>query len=98
MPRIAGPLLACTLALANTPANAQAGATPATPDNGGSAHAATASGLQRAPPAGPVPRTPRGPPRPAHSRSHLPRTRTVGGGERPSSRVFLLRASSELAS
>jgi hypothetical protein len=33
MLRIAGPLLACALALANTPANAQAGATPATPDN-----------------------------------------------------------------
>jgi soluble lytic murein transglycosylase-like protein len=34
MPRIAGPLLACALALANAPANAQAGATPATSDNG----------------------------------------------------------------
>ena len=33
MPRIAGPLLACALALANTPANAQAGATPATPED-----------------------------------------------------------------
>jgi hypothetical protein len=34
LPRLAAPLLACTLALANAPANAQAGATPATPDNG----------------------------------------------------------------
>ena len=33
MPRIAGPLLACALALANAPANAQAGATPATPED-----------------------------------------------------------------
>ena len=33
MLRIAGPLLAFALALANAPANAQAGATPATPDN-----------------------------------------------------------------
>ena len=33
MLRIAGPVLAFALALANTPANAQAGATPATPDN-----------------------------------------------------------------
>ena len=32
MRRVAGPLLACTLALANAPAHAQAGATPATPD------------------------------------------------------------------
>ena len=39
--RIAGPLLACALALAIAPANAQAGATPATPDN--TAHPATAS-------------------------------------------------------
>jgi soluble lytic murein transglycosylase-like protein len=31
--RIAAPLLACTLALANAPANAQAGATPPTPDD-----------------------------------------------------------------
>jgi len=43
MLRIAGPLLACALALANAPANAQAGATPATPDNGESAHSSTAS-------------------------------------------------------
>jgi hypothetical protein len=54
MPRIAGPLLACTLALANAPANAQAGATPATPDNGESAHAATASELHGAPPEPPT--------------------------------------------
>src|SRR6516162_2561929 len=33
MRRIVGPLLAFALALANAPANAQAGATPATPDN-----------------------------------------------------------------
>jgi hypothetical protein len=33
MRRIAGPLLACTLALASAPANAQAGATPPTPDS-----------------------------------------------------------------
>jgi Transglycosylase SLT domain len=33
MPRLAGPLLAFALALANAPANAQAGPTPATPDN-----------------------------------------------------------------
>jgi len=33
MLRIAGPLLACALALANAPANAQAVATPAKPDN-----------------------------------------------------------------
>ena len=44
MPRIAGLLLACALALANAPANAQAGATPATPDNRESAHS-TASEL-----------------------------------------------------
>jgi hypothetical protein len=31
--RIAGPLFACALDLANTPANAKAGATPATPDH-----------------------------------------------------------------
>jgi hypothetical protein len=43
MPRIAGPLLGFALALANAPANAQAGATPATPDNGESAHSSTAS-------------------------------------------------------
>src|ERR1700722_3980067 len=43
MLRIAGPLLACMLALANAPANAQAGATPTTPDNGESAHSSTAS-------------------------------------------------------
>ena len=41
MPRVAGPLLACALALANAPANAQAGATPATPDNRESAHPAS---------------------------------------------------------
>jgi soluble lytic murein transglycosylase-like protein len=33
MPRTAGPLIACALALANASANAQAGATPATPEN-----------------------------------------------------------------
>jgi hypothetical protein len=33
MTRITGPLLACALALATAPANAQAGATPAAPDN-----------------------------------------------------------------
>ena len=33
MPRIAGPLLACMFALANASANAQAGATPAPPEN-----------------------------------------------------------------
>ena len=33
MPRIAGPLLACALVLANAPAHAQAGATPATPED-----------------------------------------------------------------
>ena len=33
MRRIVGPLLAFALALANAPANAQVGATPATPDN-----------------------------------------------------------------
>ena len=43
MPRITGPLLACALALANAPANAQAGATPATPDNRESAHSSAAS-------------------------------------------------------
>ena len=43
MPRIAGPLLACALALANTTANAQAGATPATPGNRESVHPAAAS-------------------------------------------------------
>jgi hypothetical protein len=32
-PAVAGPLLACALALPNSPANAQAGATPATPEN-----------------------------------------------------------------
>ena len=46
MLRIAGPLLACALALANAPANAQAGATPATPDNRESAHPSTASELR----------------------------------------------------
>ena len=48
MPRIAGPLLACALALANAPANAQAGATPATSDDGESAHSSTASELHEA--------------------------------------------------
>ena len=43
MPRLAALLLACTLALANAPANAQAGATPATPDSRESAHSPTAS-------------------------------------------------------
>jgi hypothetical protein len=43
MLRIAGPLLACMFALANAPANAQAGATPPTPGNEESAHAATPS-------------------------------------------------------
>ena len=46
MLRTAGPLLACALALANAPANAQAGATPATPDNRESAHPSTASELR----------------------------------------------------
>ena len=45
MPRIAGPLLACALALANAPANAQAGATPPTLGNGEGAHPSTASEL-----------------------------------------------------
>jgi soluble lytic murein transglycosylase-like protein len=49
MPRIAGPLLACALALANAPAHAQAGATPATSDNGESAHSSTAGELHEAP-------------------------------------------------
>jgi soluble lytic murein transglycosylase-like protein len=39
MPRIAGPLLACALALANAPAHAHAGATPATPDHSSKAGA-----------------------------------------------------------
>ena len=43
MLRLAKPLLACALALANAPANAQAGATPATPDNSESAHSSAAS-------------------------------------------------------
>src|SRR6516162_5301301 len=42
MPRIAVPLLACALAVANTPANAQAGATPATPDTRENAPPSTA--------------------------------------------------------
>jgi Transglycosylase SLT domain len=46
MPRTIGPLLACVLALASAPANAQAGATPATPDNRESAHPATPSELR----------------------------------------------------
>ena len=49
MLRIAGPLLACVLALANAPANAQAGATPATSDNGENAHSSTAGELHEAP-------------------------------------------------
>ena len=58
MPRIAGPLLACALALANTPADAQAGATPAPPEDGdastageprgGSAQVPTADDICRA--------------------------------------------------
>ena len=44
MPRISGPLLACALALANSPANAQAGATPATPENSESAQPSAGSG------------------------------------------------------
>ena len=40
--RHAGPLLACALALANAPANAQAGATPVAPDSRESAHSSTA--------------------------------------------------------
>ena len=47
MPRIAGPLLACALALANSPANAQAGATPATPENSESAQSSATSGLNK---------------------------------------------------
>jgi len=45
MSRIAGPLIACMFALANAPANAQAGATPATPDNSEMAHSSAASEL-----------------------------------------------------
>jgi hypothetical protein len=44
MARIAGPLLACALALANSPANAQAGATPPTPENRESAQPSAGSG------------------------------------------------------
>jgi hypothetical protein len=44
MARMTGPLLACALALANSPANAQAGATPATPGNRESAQPSAASG------------------------------------------------------
>ena len=44
MARMAGPLLACALALANSPANAQAGATPATPENRKSAQPSAGSG------------------------------------------------------
>src|SRR5271170_4478790 len=47
MPRIAVPLLALSLALANTPANAQAGATPATPDNRQNAPPSTPSELHQ---------------------------------------------------
>jgi transglycosylase-like protein with SLT domain len=36
MPRLAGSLIVCALAFANAPAHAQAGATPAPPDSGGS--------------------------------------------------------------
>jgi len=43
MLRVAGPLVACMFALANAPANAQAGATPTIPDNGENAHSSTAS-------------------------------------------------------
>src|ERR1700722_10587425 len=49
MPRIAGPLLDCALALANAPANAQSGATPATPDNKESAPPSTTSEPHSAP-------------------------------------------------
>ena len=45
MRRIAGPLLACALALANAPANGQAGATPATPHNSEKPPPSTASEL-----------------------------------------------------
>jgi len=44
MARMTGPLLACALALANSPANAQAGATPATPENRESAQPSAGSG------------------------------------------------------
>jgi len=44
MARMAGPLLACALALANSPANAQAGATPPTPENRKSAQPSSGSG------------------------------------------------------
>jgi hypothetical protein len=44
MARMAGPLLACALALANSPANAQAGATPPTPENRESAQPSAGSG------------------------------------------------------
>ena len=44
MSRMAGPLLACALALANSPANAQAGAAPATSENRESAQPFAASG------------------------------------------------------
>jgi hypothetical protein len=43
MLRIAGPLLACALALANAPSNEQAAAIPATPNNMESAHSSPAS-------------------------------------------------------
>jgi soluble lytic murein transglycosylase-like protein len=45
MPRIAVPLLACALALANTPANSQAGATPETLENRQNALPSTAGEL-----------------------------------------------------
>jgi hypothetical protein len=45
MLRIAGPQLGFALALANAPANAQAGATPANPDNRENAPPSTASEL-----------------------------------------------------
>src|SRR5262249_18414400 len=73
MTRITGPLLACALALASAPANAQAGATPAPPEGrdasmaseprGGSAQVPTADDI-------------------------CPRARAVSGGERPACRVL----------
>jgi soluble lytic murein transglycosylase-like protein len=49
MLRLAGPLLACALALANAPANAQAGATPAAPYDRENAPPSTASEVHEAP-------------------------------------------------
>jgi Transglycosylase SLT domain len=43
MPRLAGPLIVCALAFANAHAYAQAGATPAPPDSGGSTQTPAAS-------------------------------------------------------